>query len=77
MYIKKNLIQYSNFYDAINEYLELYSDRSIHELKLETQSLKENPLNLYHAIAALARRMRDEKVEYIDYESINIKAEEK
>lgn len=77
LYIKKNLIQYSNFYDAINEYLELYSDRSIHELKLETQSLKENPLNLYHAIAALARRMRDEKVEYIDYESINIKAEEK
>lgn len=77
LYIKKNLIQYSNFYDAINEYLELYSERSIHELKLETQSLKENPIKLYHAIAALARRMKDEKVEYINYEEINMKAEEK
>ncbi len=77
LYIKKNLIQYSNFYDAINEYLELYSDRSIHELKLETQSLKENPLNLYHAIATLARRMKDDRIEYVNYEEINIKAEEK
>lgn len=77
LYIKKNLIQYSNFYDAINEYLDLYSDRSIHELKLETESLKENPLNLYHAIATLARRMKDNQVEYIDYEAINTRAEEK
>ncbi len=77
LYIKKNLIQYSDFYDAISEYLELYSDRCIHELKLETKDLKENPLPLYHAIASLARKMKDYDVEYIDYEYINNQAEEK
>ncbi|MGN1329800.1 MAG: PEP/pyruvate-binding domain-containing protein [Clostridia bacterium] len=77
LYIKKNLIQYSSFYDEINEYLDLYSDRCIHELKLETKSLKEDPRSLYQAIAALARRMKEDKVTYIDYEKINETAEEK
>lgn len=77
LYIKKNLIQYSNFYDEINEYLDLYSDRCIHELKLETKSLKDDPRSLYQAIAALARRMKEDEVTYINYETINATAEEK
>lgn len=77
LYIKKKLPQYKELNNKINEYLEKFSDRCLQELKLETETLKDNPASLYHSIATLAKRMRISKIENSDIELSRKKAEKK
>ena len=43
----------------INEYLEKFGDRCINELKLESETLRDNPLPLYRAAGNLAVKLND------------------
>lgn len=75
LYIKKNLSKYKEFNKKLNEYLEKFSDRCLQELKLETETLKDNPISLYHSISTFAKRIKEQKVEDVDYEETRKKAE--
>lgn len=77
LYIKKKLPQYEKFNKKLNEYLDKFSDRCLQELKLETETLKDNPASLYHSIATFAKRMKISKIESQDMELARQKAEEK
>ncbi len=77
LYIKKKLPQYKKLNNKMNEYLEKFSDRCLQELKLETETLKDNPTSLYHSIATLAKRMKTNKIEKMDIELSRKKAEKR
>ena len=77
LYIKKNLSKYKEFNKKLNEYLDKFSDRCLQELKLETETLKDNPSTLYHSISSFARRMKENKVEKVDSEKNRMNAENK
>ncbi len=77
LYIKKQLENYTEFNNKLNEYLDKFSDRCLQELKLETETLKDNPSSLYRSISSFARRMREDKFEVIDSEKNRIEAEKK
>jgi len=52
---------------CINEYLEKFGDRCINELKLESETLSDDPLSLYRAVGNMAVRLHDGKVaEFVD-----------
>jgi len=42
------------------EYLDRFSDRCLNELKLESPTLRDEPLSLWRSVGALARRLRTE-----------------
>ena len=75
--IKKELENYKEFNEKINEYLDKFSDRCLQELKLETETLKDNPRTLYHSISSFARRMKENDAPDIDAEKNRIEAEKK
>ena len=77
LYIKKELPKYEEFNRKINEYLDKFSDRCLQELKLETETLKDNPRSLYHSISAFAVRMKEGNVVDIDTEKNRREAEAK
>lgn len=77
LFIKKKLPQYKEFNSKLNEYLDKFSDRCLQELKLETETLKDNPASLYHSIATFAKRMKISKVESSDMELARKEAEKK
>ena len=77
LYIKKELPKYPEFNEKLNEYLDKFSDRCLQELKLETETLKDNPVSLYHSISTFAVRMKTSKVESVDAEKARIEAEKK
>lgn len=77
LYIKKELPKYPEFNERLNEYLDKFSDRCLQELKLETETLKDNPVSLYHSISTFAVRMKTSKVESVDAEKARIEAEKK
>lgn len=77
IYIKKELSKYKKFNEKINEYLDKFSDRCLQELKLETETLKDNPVTLYHSISTFAKRMKETKIETVDAELARINAEKK
>lgn len=66
LYIQKELPKYPEFYEKIQAYLDKFSDRCLQELKLETLTLKDNPISLYHSILTFARRMQKTKVNALD-----------
>lgn len=47
------------FNNLFNEYLSKFGDRTIHELKLESETLKENPLILIKSIYSLSKIKRE------------------
>lgn len=77
LYVKKELPKYTEFNNKLNEYLDKFSDRCLQELKLETETLKDNPRSLYHSISTFAKRMKETKIETVDSEQARIKAEKK
>lgn len=77
LYIKKNLNKYNEFNKKINEYLDKFSDRCLQELKLETETLKDNPSSLYHSILTFAKRMKQTKIESVDSDKARKDAENK
>ena len=77
LYIKKELANYKEFNQKLNEYLDKFSDRCLEELKLETETLKDNPSSLYCSIASFARRMKDNELEVIDSKKNRLEAEKK
>ncbi|MBR3613949.1 MAG: phosphoenolpyruvate synthase [Clostridia bacterium] len=77
LYIKKELPKYLEFNQKLNEYLDKFSDRCLQELKLETETLKDNPVSLYHSISTFAIRMKKSKIETVDSEKARIEAEKK
>ena len=77
LYVKKELKKYHEFNKKLNEYLDKFSDRCLQELKLETETLKDNPSSLYSSILSFANRMKENKIEIIDSEENRIKAEKK
>lgn len=77
LYVKKELPKYPEFNNKLNEYLDKFSDRCLQELKLETETLKDNPVSLYHSISTFATRMKTSKVESVDAEKARIEAEKK
>ena len=76
-HIKKNLEKYPEFNNKLEEYLDKFSDRCLEELKLETKTLRENPLSLYNSIATFAKRIKKEDIIDIDVEKNRKIAEEK
>ena len=77
LYVKKELPKYTEFNKKLNEYLDKFSDRCLQELKLETETLKDNPRSLYHSISTFAKRMKETKIETVDSEKARINAEKK
>lgn len=77
LYIKKELPKYKKFNQKLEEYLDKFSDRCLQELKLETETLKDNPRSLYHSISTFAKRMKEKKIESVDSEKARIDAEKK
>lgn len=77
LYIKKKLPQYKEFNEKIEEYLDKFSDRCLQELKLETETLKDNPRSLYYSISTFSKRMKENKIESVDSELARKNAEEK
>ncbi len=77
LYIQKEVVKYTKFNKMLNEYLDKFSDRCLQELKLETLTLKDNPLSLYASIATFARRLNKEDIQEIDEKENRIKAENK
>jgi len=77
LYVKKELPKYTEFNKKLNEYLDKFSDRCLQELKLETETLKDNPRSLYHSISTFAKRMKETKIETVDSEQARINAEKK
>ena len=77
LYIQKELPKYEEFNKKINEYLDKFSDRCLEELKLETETLKDNPRSLYHSISTFARRMQKGDIQEIDTVKARKEAEEK
>jgi len=77
LYIKKELPKYKEFNKKLNEYLDKFSDRCLQELKLETETLKDNPASLYHSISTFAKRIKKENIETVDAEKSRIDAENK
>lgn len=77
LYIKKELPKYEEFNKKLNEYLNKFSDRCLQELKLETETLKDNPASLYHSISTFAKRMKTTKIESVDSEKARKEAEKK
>ena len=77
LYIKKELPKYPEFYKKIQAYLDKFSDRCLQELKLETLTLKDNPISLYHSILTFAKRMQKTKVNALDSVEARKQAERK
>lgn len=77
LYVKKELPKYKEFNQKLKEYLDKFSDRCLQELKLETETLKDNPASLYHSISTFAKRMKQTKIEVVDAEEARINAEKK
>ena len=77
LYIKKELPKYEEFNKKMEEYLDKFSDRCLEELKLETETLKDNPRSLYHSISTFARRMQKGEIESVDTEKARKEAEAK
>jgi rifampicin phosphotransferase len=46
----------------IDQYIEKFGDRCINELKLESETLKDNPLNLYRAVGNFALKIKSGKL---------------
>lgn len=77
LYIQKELPKYKDFEKMLNDYLDKFSDRCLEELKLETLTLRDNPLNLYNSIATFAKRLQNTNIEEIDEKRNRINAERK
>ena len=77
LYIQKELPKYPEFNKKLNEYLDKFADRCLEELKLETLTLRDNPLNLYTSIAVFAKRIKENDVEEIDEKKNRENAERK
>ncbi len=75
--IQKELPKYEKFNNLLNLYLDKFSDRCLQELKLETLTLKDNPISLYSSIATFARRIKSNNIEEIDEKKNRIEAEKK
>jgi pyruvate,water dikinase len=54
--IERALAAHADFAAAYQEYLDLFGERCLHELKLESATLHDNPLPLLHAVAQLAQQ---------------------
>jgi pyruvate,water dikinase len=54
--IARALAAHADFAAAYQEYLDLFGERCLHELKLESATLHDNPLPLLHAVAQLAQQ---------------------
>src|SRR5690606_21955203 len=50
------LASHPTFAAAYQQYLDLFGERCLHELKLESATLHDNPLPLLHAVAQLAQQ---------------------
>jgi len=51
----------------MEDYLEKFGDRCINELKLESETLSDDPISLYRAVGNMAVRLRDGKVtDFVD-----------
>ena len=70
-------VAYEEFNKKMEEYLDKFSDRCLEELKLETETLKDNPRSLYHSISTFARRMQKGEIESVDTEKARKEAEAK
>lgn len=77
LYIQKELPRYKEFNKMLNEYLDKFSDRCLQELKLETLTLRDNPLSLYGSIATFAKRIKNTNMQEIDERTNRINAEKK
>lgn len=54
--IDQSLANHPDFAAAYQEYLDRFGERCLHELKLESATLHDNPLPLLHAVAQLAQQ---------------------
>ncbi|MDH5544216.1 MAG: PEP-utilizing enzyme [Gammaproteobacteria bacterium] len=54
--IEQSLSDWPEFYTLYSAYLRKFGDRCVDELKLESETLNDNPLSLIRSVVALARR---------------------
>lgn len=73
--IKIMLHKHQKIEKLINEYIEKFGNRCLEELKLETETLKENPLNLYRSIGAIAYKVNQGNLKEVNEEKIKKEAE--
>lgn len=80
LYVQKELEKYPEFNNLLKAYMDKFSDRCLEELKLETQTLKDNPQSLFLSIATFAKRLKNtniDQIEGIDEKKNRVEAERK
>lgn len=60
---------HDTFHKAYHDYLDRFADRCLNELKLESATLRDNPLPLLRSIGNLAQRIRNDQIQNHDIES--------
>lgn len=73
--IQTVLLKNENISNKINKYIELYGDRCLEELKLETLTMEDAPINLYRTIGNMVQKILTNNIKEIDEESIRNNAE--
>lgn len=73
--VKKKLNEYKELNCLINEYIDAFGDRCLDELKLETETLADNPINLYRAIGFMAKKLKNGDNVEVDEKDIRLNAE--
>lgn len=73
-YIQKE--KYFDFQTQIQDYVNKFGDRCLEELKLETETLHDNPITLYRSIGSIAFKLKQNVVLDKDPSIIRKKAEE-
>lgn len=76
----ENYVQEKNYLDfkmQIEDYINKFGDRCLEELKLETETLHDNPITLYRSIGSIAFKLTQNVVLETDSDLIRKKAEKK
>ena len=73
--IKNKLKDYAEIDHLISEYVNTFGDRCLDELKLETETLEDNPINLYRAIGFMAKKIKNGDGVEINEKEIRLNAE--
>lgn len=73
--IEQELVKDGYLNKLIQEYIDLYGDRCLEELKLETLTTSDNPINLYRSIGSMGKKILSNTVISIDENKIRQQAE--
>lgn len=75
--IEENLLDFPELKEKINDYLKTFGGRCLEELKLETETLEDNPLSFYRTIGYTSDKLSESSNNVIDEVQVRKNAEER